>query len=391
MTATTSRTSPATWTASALMRLRTTCSTLMHTRWPMLTTLPHTHATLARSMISDTLIHVWTTAFCPLTNAAAPFTATMVAYPAIHVLRSRTRSRTLLAIADVLPGPPCGLAGAGAGVSTVLPHVSPIFPSVSDVFASVADIFAAVPRIFNSISAQQTVWTNTGPAGCAGRIFPVGSLTTARPGRIPIRIRSLGPIRMVLHEALVGFRVVLLETLQGGLALRLPVRRHLFVLRRIRGLQFLQSFMDTLPPLLKRLTKGFGILLLQSLQALLSALPKLIGDPGIGLRVGLLQMRQALLELGLALLDGLLKRFGVVLLELSKPLNFLADPFAPSRLAVARFLRHGFLRCLFFLCQNPARNRPPHREHKTQQKSLHGSSLLFYPIRRHPVEKVYTN
>ncbi len=274
--------------------------------------------------------------------------------------------------------------------SALVAAVNDIFPTIARIFATVMPIFSPIKMILNAITAWSVVWTNSGSTGRAGRIFPVRSRSTTRSGRVVVSIASLCPIRMVLLEAFVGLRVVLLEALQSGLALLLSMRHDFLVLRWIRRLQFLQSFLDMLPPLLKRLTKGFGILLLQSLQAFLPALPKLIGDPLVGRRVGFFQIRQALLELGLALLDGLLKRFGVVLFELPQPLHFLGDLLAPSRLAVVRILRHRFLRCLFFLCQNPARGHTPHRKHKTQQKSLHGSALLCYPIRRPPSEKVYT-
>ena len=231
--------------------------------------------------------------------------------------------------------------------AAVMPAVVDVLGAVADVFATVVDVFPPIPDILKPVSTRQTVRTRAGPTGCARRILPVGSLTTDWSRRIAIAIHVLRPIRMVLLKALVGFRMVLLEAFERGLAMRLPARRHLFVLRRIRALQLLQTLLDPFPARLKRLMEGFRILLLQPLQALLSALPELIGDPGMRLRVGLLQMRQALPELGLMLLHGLLKRFRVLLLQLPKPVGFLGNPLAPTRLAVVGFLRHRFLRSLF--------------------------------------------
>ena len=75
--------------------------------------------------------------------------------------------------------------------------------------------------------------------------------------------------------------------------------------------------------LLHELPEPLWIALLQVLQAFPAMLLNLVLGLLIRFRICLFEMRETLTKFGLALLDGLLERFGIFLLQLPQLLNLL--------------------------------------------------------------------
>ncbi len=141
------------------------------------------------------------------------------------------------------------------------PPVANIFPPVVAVLPSVPDILPAVSDILH-----------------------------------PVAVMFL-PLLAPLHQLIVFLRMLGLEPLQPLLQV---------------GLALLHDFLEPL-----------WIVLLEIVEPAQLLLFDLVLEPTVGLGVGVLQMREPLPKLGLALLDGLAKRFRILLFQLPQPLKLL--------------------------------------------------------------------
>jgi len=135
----------------------------------------------------------------------------------------------------------------------------------------------------------------------------------------------LRPLGMVLLEALVRLGMVLLKLLQPLLAPLGALLHDLGVLLRIGRLQILEALLDVGLALRHQLLELLRILLLEHLEPFLAMLAGALLHPLLHLlellRIGRLQLLEPLAHLRLALLDRLLERFGVLLLQLSQPVE----------------------------------------------------------------------
>lgn len=92
-------------------------------------------------------------ALTTLPNSVAALSFAMVSHTLILIPRTATRPGwAVTAIADIFPGPPVAIAGAGPTVTTIFPGppfiragagtmVLAIFSAVADVFPMITDIF----------------------------------------------------------------------------------------------------------------------------------------------------------------------------------------------------------------------------------------------------------
>lgn len=164
--------------------------------------------------------------FTALANAAPPLTGSIVANAVI--------ARSAAPIADIFPGSTLVIAGAGAPIPDILPAIVAVFKPVVHILPAVADVFhpipqativsgvpailAAITHVFNAVVHVLMLISRPLMESVMALLrMLVEALMSLLPGSTLIIAGAGAPFpqaRMVLHELLEPFRVVLLHILE---------------------------------------------------------------------------------------------------------------------------------------------------------------------------------
>jgi hypothetical protein len=248
----------------------------------------------------------------PLHTVAHIFAAILpILHPVAHILALVTE--IFAVVADILTP----ILNVFLAIADILEPIRPaaVMLRVPDIFPAVQDILAPVLPILHPVAHILALVTEI--FAVIAHIFAVVTDIFQAVGAAPPR-----PFGMVLFEALIRFRVLLLEGFEPALPKLRALCHERFIALRIVLFDLLQALLQPFTALGHHLFKLLWILFPQMLQPLLPLLLQPLLHLGEFCRIGCFQLLQALAQLRLVLLEGGLKGLRIFFLQRFQALEF---------------------------------------------------------------------